>query len=157
MKIYINQANFLIDEFDKYKSKLYVHMRKENYEMSHILSFINGYMLIVELCSRYVLDIVMAKGYTPISNFKTVLFDSYEDVSEKLLNRAADDASKVVNKCDEWEKIGIKYALCFAKFYIKDIVFGDDIYVEDSLYMDIPNEYALEWYDWEERGYDFNI
>lgn len=157
MKIHINDANFLINLFDKHKDKLYVHMRKDGYSINDTLNFINGYMLVVDHCNQFILNIVMGSGYNLECNFKTILFEDCDAMIDRF-NKIINGVNKVIKKYEpeKWEMIGVKYAICLATFYIKSILFGNDTYVEDDLYISIPDKNDPDSYDWECRGWDDN-
>ena len=157
MEVTINKANFLIDLFDKYRESLYISMRCDHYEMSDILNFINGYTLVFEYCSSYVVDSIMAKGYNPISNFNIVLFNTYEEMIKALEKVTVNNnAIKALINYDKWEIIGIKYAICLAKLYIKNI-FSDNYFPYEHYYLHIPDKNNPEDYNWEEYGWDYDL
>lgn len=158
MHININQTNFLIDLFDKYREKIYLYMRRDGYEINDILSFINGYTIIVEYCYRYSMNNIMGSGYDPISSFKTPVFSKCTEMIATIDN-IANDINKSLNQCNQWEEIGIKYAVCLAKFYIKHVLFGNDNEVAegDFLYVELPDRDEPELYDWVYYGYDYDI
>lgn len=186
MVIYINEANFLIDLLDKFKSKAYIYMRDEEYSMDNMLNFINGYSLVVEYCYCYVSDACINTDYAaydPATNFKNPIFKNYDETI-KALDEIVSNCKMVLKKCNQWNIIGIKYAICLAKFYIKNVIFSDDIeaenrithgirliksYIkdalfgdyteveEDGLYMDIPDEDDPDDYDWESCGWNYDF
>lgn len=156
MRLTINQTEFLIELFDRYKTKLYTHMRKNEYPIDKILEFINGYTAVTGNCYEYITDIIMGKGYMTSDKTNFLLFNSREEMIEEL-NKIVIKLDYVFRTSTQWEKIGIKYAICFATFYINDILFGNDMDVEDDLYMDIPDINYPQCYAWEDRGFDYNI
>lgn len=154
MKVTINEVNFLIDLFDKYREELYISMRYDKYKINDILSFINGYTVVVDYCSSCVMDEIMSKGHNPVSNFKTVLFNNYDEMNKAFEEKVINNVFNLIDKYNKWEAIGIRYAICLVKFYIENIVFGD--YDEfDITYINIPDKDNPESYDWEEHGWNY--
>lgn len=154
MKVTINEVNFLIDLLDKYKQELYIYMRDDQYPMSNILSFINGYTVVVDYCSNCIMDIIMTKGYNPISNFKTILFNNCDEMNKAFEEKVVNNIFNLVDKYNKWEAVGIKYAICLVKFYTNNIVFGNCSII-DCTYLDIPNKDDPDSYNWEERGWNY--
>lgn len=154
MKLTINEVNFLIDLLEKYRENLYIYMRDDQYPISDTLSFINGYTVVTDYCSAAIMDVVMTNGYNPVANFKTVLFNNYEEMNKVFEERVVNNIFNLVYKYNKWEAIGIKYAICLIKFYIENIVFGD-CKIIDCTYLDLPDKDNPESYDWEEHRWDY--
>lgn len=152
MKITINQANFLIDLLDRHKETLYRYMRICKYPMNDILSFINGVTFVQDHCSRYVMDIVMYRGYNIIRNFEDIVFIDYDDIN-KTLEKILLYKDTIDQAC-KWEQIGIKYTVCLIKFYMEHVVFGTYDIV-NSIYLPLPNKDDPDSYDWELHGWNF--
>lgn len=146
MKINGSQLMFFTELWDEYKKKLYLRMRKDCYTMDNIASFINGYSIVTNECFEYVMDKVYKNG----DIFYTVMIDNC-DKAIAILDTIVNNIHNTYITSNDWEKIGIKYAICLAKYYIKNVIFGDDTEVEE-LYMDIPDKDDPDSYDWEEHG-----
>lgn len=158
MIITINKMNFLFNLFSNYKEKIFTHMRKDRYTIHDIMNFINGYMLVEDKIAQYTIDIEMQNN-SVAERFECPIFTDCAD-----LLRTIDD--KIIYSIkymeydyeDEWEKIGVKYALNLIKFYIENVLSGFDNELPDGLYFDIPDKDDPESYDWEEHGgFDLDI
>lgn len=160
MQITINETNFLIDLFNEHKKILYVHMRKNGYEMDNMLNFINGYTVVTDHCTNFVVGIEMGEGYTIESGFESVIFSSYDDILTTL-DKIVDKINKFMRNYsyNKWEKIGIKYAIYLARYYIENVLYGNytDVANEDFLYISIPENDDPDSYDWDSFEYDYDI
>lgn len=153
MKVTANNLMFFVDLFDDYKKKVYVQMRKDKYSMNNITSFINGYSIVTHHCYEY----AISKSYKDGDIFWNAAFNN-KDEAIKMINIIVNNIHNFYLTSNQWEKIGIKYALCLAKFYIENVIFGDDTIVEeDELYLCVPEEDDPDSYDWEMRGFDYNF
>lgn len=158
MKITLATAIFINNNlFGDYRNKLYLHMRKNKYSLENVLHFIDGYTTIVELCGSYLLDIEMGdSGFDAISNINSVLFNNKSEMLEAF-KTAIKPIYKSSCEYSEWQIIGMKYAICLAKYYIIHVLYGDDTEVEEDLYIDIPDNDKPNSFDWKARGWDFDI
>ena len=150
MVIYINEAEFLITLFREYKEKLYVAMRKDNYPMEQILRFINGYSIICDACYEEYMDVITNSGCNINLSIGEVFCDGCHEALGILLE-IVDECIPAFHNAGKWERIGMMYASCLAKYYIKNVIFGNDTEVEGGLYMDIPDKDDPDSYDWEEH------
>ena len=151
MKINGCGLSLYINLFDDHKKTLYLQMRKDEYPMETIMDFITGYSIITNEFSDY----LMNKMFSNNSFFYETAIDGYQDAM-KLFKSITDRVHNEYITSNDWEKIGMKYALCLARYYIKFVIFGDDMDVDD-IYMEIPDKTYPENYNWEDRGYDFEI
>jgi hypothetical protein len=157
MVITMNKLNFMSDLFSEYKNKLYTYMRKGKYPIDNIMSFINGYSLVDDKIACYCIDIAMSTANGITERFEDVIFNDYTDLL-KIMDEKIIYSVKYMeyNYKDQWEKIGVKYALNLAKFYIKFVLSGYYNEVTNGIYINIPDKDNPESYDWEEHG-GFNI
>jgi hypothetical protein len=157
--ITINKMNFMIDLFSDYKNKLYTHMRKDEYSIDTIMSFINGYMLVEDKITDYVIDIEMFGDNSVAERFEEVIFNDHTDLLKEIdLKIIYSIKYMEYNYKDKWEKIGVKYALNLIKFYVENVLSGNDTKMLNGLYFDIPDKNTPELYNWETHGgFDINI
>ena len=125
-------------------------MRQNGYSMDKIMSFINGYSCLVERADNYIFNISYGKVCNNYNN--AILFNDYDEVLE-ILDGIIHNFTEKYTSLNEWERIGFKYAICLSKFYMKNVIFGDDTCV-DNMYMNIPDKDDPESYDWESYGWD---
>lgn len=159
MKLTIEQVTFLVELFGKYHDKLYIQMRKMGYNINDIMSFVNGYRY---AWRRYSVFMTMHNKSSANENgglfYMPLLSDtyttSYNNIDELISDIDGIEmliADSIKDHKDEWEVIGIKYAVALSKFYIKCVLSGKDTEVEDGLYMDIPDKDNPSLYDWSEH------
>lgn len=153
MKIKVNEAMFFVDLFGGYRNKLYLHMRKDKYSMKNIKSFINGYSIIPNYLTHYVMGIMMLDTS---KEFNMIIINNCEEALN-LLDTAVDYSIELYDTLDDWEKVGFKYSICLAEFYIKHIIFGNytEVADDDSVYVPIPEENELDSFDWIEAGLSY--
>lgn len=152
MQITIGQAKFLIKLLDDYKDNVYIHMRKNGYNINDTLDFINGYSVVVSMCYNCIVDTIDIINYDDIDTLRYIIFNSCDDAIKELQKITKNALGSCILKL--WEIYGIKYAICLARFYIVDVLSGKDTEVEDELlYMNIPDKDNPVSYNWEEHGW----
>lgn len=150
MKLNSNNLMFLVDLFDDYKNKIFIYMRKNKYHIVDIMDFVNGYSIVSNNCYQYAMDITYKNNY---NIFSDIIFNDCNEIVE-VLHKIMNESINKINP-NKWEFIGIKYAYCLARFYIRNVLSGlDNDVEEDDLYMSIPDKIHPENYDWDAHGLD---
>lgn len=160
MKLTIKQCDFLLELLKSYRNNLYMEMRKQKYQMEDILQFISGYEL---MCDWMIFDLEPTKKkmldskftFTPsIYDYDIVLFENEEDVVKYVSGMVR--LATIYNNKPKWSVMGIRYALCLAKYYTEFVLTGKDTELPDGLYMELPDKDNPDEYDWEAHGIKFD-
>lgn len=151
LNLKLNQVFFLIKLLEDARTEIYIKMREDKYSMNQMLDFINGYTNVTIACRKAATNHIDNTEYNP----NQIVFESYTDTMntfDLLIGMICDDKDAYTG----WEILGAKYALCLIKFYIQNVLFGDDTEVDD-MYLSLPDKNNPNSYEWDTRGWDYNF
>lgn len=152
VKIYINQ-------FLEYAHRMYIYMNSKGYSVCQILNFTTGYINTINSIKAEVKNLANSEGIKP----NDIIFENYNELISIFNSKSNDILNDLRNNVlyddhlssyNVWIEYGIKYAILFIRYYIDNVIYGNNEDKKLEIYLDIPDSIDHKNFDWKAIGWE---